>query len=142
LKVSISTYSSGRISFYQRAKTNSNAWEIRQDISEPKPDKANKIATEAIKRGADAIGFNAKEIEYEKEMKDLLEGIDLSKVAVHFTSASSYPVISSLFLQELSNKKFDPNKIKGSLNFDPLSYFLLYGNFILRRIIILMRQFR
>jgi methylmalonyl-CoA mutase len=119
----------GEFPFISGQKTNNNAWEIRQDISEPKPDKANKIATEAINRGADAIGFNAKEIEYEKEMKDLLEGIDFSKIAVHFTSASSYPVISSLFLQELKRRKIDPLSVKGSLNFDPLSYFLLYGKF-------------
>ena len=119
----------GEFPFVSGNKTNSNAWEIRQDIEEPKPDKANKIATDALSRGADAIGFNAKEIEYEKEMKDLLEGIDLSKVAVHFTSASSFPVISSLFLQELKRRKIDTLTVKGSLNFDPLSYYLLYGKF-------------
>ncbi|MGD0710293.1 MAG: acyl-CoA mutase large subunit family protein [Bacteroidales bacterium] len=119
----------GEFPFISGQKTNNNAWEIRQDIEEPNPDKANKIAIDAIKRGAEAIGFNTREIEYDTEMKDMLDGIDLSKVSVHFTSASSFPVISSLFLQELSGKKIDTLSVKGSLNFDPLSYYLLYGKF-------------
>lgn len=116
---------------FVRGNKINNPWEIRQDIDEPKPDKANRIALDAISRGADAIGFDAKETELSEDMKTLLQGIDLTKVSVHFTSASSYPVIYNLFIEEICRQKINPVLVKGSFNFDSLGHFLLYGKFYL-----------
>ena len=114
---------------FVRGNRKDNHWEIRQDIDEQKPDKANRIALDTISRGADAIGFNAKEVEYSEEMKTLLQGIDLTKVSIHFTSASSFQVICNLFVEEISRQKIDVALVKGSFNFDSIGYFLLYGKF-------------
>lgn len=118
----------GQFPFVRGNNTNNN-WKVRQDIDERKPDLANKIAVDAISRGAEAIGFNAKEIEYAEEMKSLLEGINLSKTAIHFTSAPSYSVICNLLTEEVRRQAINPSEVNGSFNFDSLSYFLLYGKF-------------
>lgn len=119
----------GEFPFIRSYKTDNNRWEIRQDINETDLLKANLNAKEAISRGADSIGFNAKEVEDKSDMKVLLDGIDLHEISVHFTSASSYPVIFNLFTDEARSRNADLGKIKGSFNFDSLSYFLLYGKF-------------
>lgn len=119
----------GEFPYVRGNKKDSNRWEIRQDINETDPAKANSFAKDAIGRGADSIGFNAQGVDTREEMKALLEGIDLYKTAVHFISAHSYPVIYNLFTEELKRQHLDLKKIRGSFNFDSLSYFLLYGKF-------------
>jgi methylmalonyl-CoA mutase len=110
-------------------KKDNNRWEVRQDVHETDIKKANLLAREAIAKGADGIGLNAKEVENKDDMSILLGGIDLCKTSVHFISAQSYPVIFNLFSDEIKRQKADAKKIKGSFNFDSLSYFLLYGKF-------------
>jgi len=114
---------------FLRGNKKDNHWEIRQDIDEPKPERANTIAVDAISRGANAIGFNAKEVESNEDMKSLLAGIDLTKTTVHFISASSFPIIFNLFIDEIKRQKINPSSVKGSFNFDSLSYYLLFGKF-------------
>lgn len=119
----------GEFPFVRGNKKDNNNWDIRQDIEELFPEKANRIALNIISRGAEAIGFNAKEIDNSNDMKMLLNGIDLTKVSVHFTSASSYLIIYNLFIEEIKRQNLDTRKIKGSFNFDSLSYFLPNGKF-------------
>lgn len=119
----------GEVPYIRSNKIKDNSWEIRQDIHEPNPYKSNQIARDAIIRGATAIGFNAKEVENGDDMKCLLEGIELENISIHFISANSFQVIFNLFFDEIKRQKNDVNKIRGSFNFDSLSYFLLYGKF-------------
>ncbi|MFH0865762.1 MAG: acyl-CoA mutase large subunit family protein [Bacteroidota bacterium] len=119
----------GEFPYVRGFKKDNNRWEIRQDINETDFTKANPKAKEAISRGAEAIGFNAKEVENKNDMKVLLDGIDLHKISIHFIDAHSYLVIFRLFTDEAKRKNTDLKKIRGSFNFDSLSYFLLYGKF-------------
>lgn len=119
----------GEFPYIRGNKKDNNHWEIRQDINETDFTKANHKAREAISRGAEAIGFSAKEVDNKNDMKSLLDGIDLHKISIHFISAHSYPVIFNLFIDEAIRQNADLKKIKGSFNFDSLSYFLLYGKF-------------
>ena len=114
--------------FVRCTKTNNN-WEIRQDIEEQNPERANIIAVNAISRGAEGIGFNAKEVFTADDLKVLLRNIDLSSISIHFTSAVSYTLLCDLFIKEIQHQKIDLSKVKGSFNFDPLGYFLMYGKF-------------
>jgi methylmalonyl-CoA mutase len=119
----------GEFPYVRGVKKDNNHWEIRQDVNETDFVKANRIAKEAISRGAEAIGLNAKEVENKNGMEALLKGIDLHKISIHFIAANSYPVIFNLFIDEIKRQNADLKKIKGSFNFDSLSYFLLYGKF-------------
>lgn len=110
-------------------KKDHNNWIIRQDISCQSPAAANKIAADAVKKGVDSIGFCAKEITNHKQIGELLRDIDLERTEIVFNSSRSYPLTLELFLYEIMERKADGKKVTGSLNFDPLSYLLLYGDF-------------
>jgi methylmalonyl-CoA mutase len=108
---------------YIRGKsTKSNNWLIRQDIDDPEIVKANALAVRAIKRGADAIGFHMGNISCLEDMKGLLRGIDLGRIAIHLNHGKDYPSLFG-FLMALAGTQ----SIKGSLNFDPFGYLLLHG---------------
>ena len=115
--------------FVRGTKTNGNDWEIRQEVDIKSVIEANKIALEAIKRGANAIGFNAHYIETPDDIRQILKGIDINTTSIHFFGATSYPSFLDLLIQELQNQNVEIKKLKGSINFDPISFCLLHGNF-------------
>jgi len=114
---------------FVRGIDNDNNWEVRQDIDEQDPALANKMAIDIIARGVTAVGFNVKEISNPDDIKTLLQNIDLTKISLHFTTANSWSAFYSLFIDEARRQKTEPAAVKGSFNFDPLSYFMLYGKF-------------
>ena len=65
--------------FTRGVKINNNEWIIRQDIDTEDIAEANRIALDAISRGVDAIGLNAKKITSHNQMQQILKGIDISK---------------------------------------------------------------
>ncbi len=119
----------GEFPFIRGYKNGGNHWLIRQDIPSTKVGTANKKALDAIRHGAQAIGFNAREITNHQQIRELLNGIDLTKVAIHFFGSLSYPLTAELWLYEIDRLGVDPSLIKGSINFDPLSYLLTHGDF-------------
>ncbi len=115
--------------FTRGIKKNNNDWIIRQDIYSEDIAEANRIALDAISRGADAIGLNAKRITSHTQMQTILRGIDISKVGINFIFSRSYPLTLELFVYEIVHRGLEGAKIKGSLNFDAISYLLLHGAF-------------
>ena len=107
----------------------SNNWIIRQDILTSDIAEANRLAVDAVAHGANAVGLNAKEITTHKQMTALLHGIDLAKTWVYFTASKSYPLTLELFIYEMTSGSLNGGDLKGGLNFDPLSYLLLKGDF-------------
>ena len=119
----------GRYPFARGKLRKNNNWCVRQDIEKKNPKEANLQALHAISKGAEAIGFNVSEVEVAADIKFLLNSIDLSKVELHFSGAECYLKFHELFYNEINRQKIDVTGINGSYNFDPLSYFLLYGKF-------------
>lgn len=101
-------------------KVNSNQWEIRQDIYIDDIISANNTAIDALKKGADAICFNTKNIEFnnQNEFSELLNNIDIESIAVHFLSGEKSWNILQLLSEEIKKQKLNKNKIKGSINYD------------------------
>jgi methylmalonyl-CoA mutase len=106
-----------------------NRWLIRQDIPCSEIKEANRIAVEAIRRGADAVNICAAEVTSHQQMTKLLENIDLAKTRISFMSSRSYPLTLELFCYEVNHRNCDPLKISGSLDFDFISYLLLHGDY-------------
>ena len=104
-------------------------WIIRQDFTTTDIKEANTFALEAIARGVEDVGFCAKEITTHKQMSRLLAGIDPAKTGIHFISSRSYPLTVELFNYVIEEQKVDGGKIRGSINFDPISFLLLTGDF-------------
>ena len=102
-------------------KPEGNEWLVRQDITVKDVHEANKIALNAISRGANSIGFK---LEYDKPydtiaISTLLNGIDQKAVEINFYNNKYH-----LPLLEMLSKVPD---IKGSLNYDPLTRYLRRG---------------
>ncbi len=119
----------GLFPYVRGNKQNDNDWEIRQDIAEEDINIANKIAVDAVERGAQGIGFRVKSLTVKEQMVKLLRYLELEKTAVHFVSAREYPFIMETFIGEMKLRGADKEKVKGSINFDPFSYYLLYDDF-------------
>ncbi len=115
---------------YTRGKqADSNVWDIRQDIKEKDPAKANAFALDAVKRGATALGFCVKAIETEEQMATLLKDIYLTAVSIHFNCSKDYLKTLQLFVAVAKKNGFDTKEIKGSVNFDIFKHALTHGAF-------------
>ncbi len=110
--------------FVRGTKAKDNNWEVRQDFDEEDLATANELARKALERGAQALGLNAAMVTSAGELQTLLKDIDLSKAAVHFLHTRNYPHLLT-FLTQVSQDK----NLKGSFNFDPLGYLLMYGKY-------------
>ena len=102
-------------------KPEGNEWLVRQDITVKDVHEANKIALNALSRGANSIGFK---LEYDKaytaiEISTLLNGIDQKAVEINLYNNKYH-----LPLLEMMSKI--PG-VKGSLNYDPLTRYLRRG---------------
>lgn len=107
-----------------------NDWEIRQVIYTDKIIAANQSALLALENGADSLYFKASAVGTEKEMNALLKNIRLDWISTHFDFDESNVAWLYLYLDYLQMNNFDPQQIRGSVNYDPMSELLLNGNFI------------
>jgi len=119
--------------FVRGNKKINNNWMIRQDIPVMDVEEANRIALDAVQKGADSLNLCAFEITNRKQMNRLLSNIDLSKTDINFMSSRSYPLTLELLIYEVTHRKIEAEKISGSFNFDPISYLLLHGDFYISK---------
>jgi len=119
----------GDYPFVRGNQTASNNWEIRQDIETDNAAEANRLALDAIRRGATGIGLVAADLETESDVEELLKGICPSDISVHFGAASSYTKLIRLLASFAKKHNLSVKKLKGSFDFDPISYLLLNGDF-------------
>lgn len=119
----------GEFPFLRGNHARHNHWEVRQDVDLEDIVTANKIAVEAIERGAEGIGLNAKQVQSREDLAALIRFIELEKTAVHFIASHEYPFIAELLIGEAQLRGADLTKIRGSLGYDPFGYYLLHGDF-------------
>jgi len=119
----------GQFPFLRGTTNDNNHWKIAQDIETPDLVKANKLATDASSRGADAVFLNASKIKSAKDISALLKGIDLGKTMIGFNSAPSYPLLFNYLTDSIKATGIDSSKVNGMLDYDPLSFVLMNGYF-------------
>jgi methylmalonyl-CoA mutase len=119
----------GQYPYVRGTNAVNNQWLIAQDIETSDISKANYLAKDATRRGADAVLLNVSEVNTAKEMSALLDGIELDKVTLLFNSSPSYENLLLNLDESLISSGYDSTTIKGVFDFDPLSYVLLNGNF-------------
>lgn len=100
-----------------------NHWEVGEYVFVNDIQQANKQALEALTGGVQALFFQLKHEPSLEELGVLLKNIDLGIISVHF--APYYPgknpvKIYRLLLDYLTDKGDLAQKIKGSIDFDPL----------------------
>ncbi|MDR2906439.1 MAG: acyl-CoA mutase large subunit family protein [Bacteroidales bacterium] len=115
--------------FVRGNSNQNNDWEVRQDICESNPAKSNEIAVDAIKRGAEGICFVVENVKSEQDLATLLNGIDVTKVSIHFKKSKNYVDVLNLFVNYLKSNNIDGKQIKGSINFDCFAHALKHGSF-------------
>jgi methylmalonyl-CoA mutase len=119
----------GEYPFVRGNQAQTNNWEIRQDIETDDQSEANRLAVDAVKRGATGLGLVASELETAADVADLLQGIDIKVVAINFGASSSYPALIKIVVEHVKSQKLEVANLKGSFDFDPISYLLLNGDF-------------
>ncbi len=119
----------GRFPYVRGNKTEGNDWEIRQDFRIADIDTCNRMAAEAAVKGAESVGVCVKDVQSLSQMERLLAGIDLTRTAVHLLGSVDYAATLKLFVEYLRKNRIKADKVRGSVDFDPLCHALLHGNY-------------
>lgn len=106
-----------------------NVWEVRQDIRVSDPAEANRIALDAVERGATSLGLCVCNVNTLEEMTTLLRGIYINAVSINFTCSKDYLATLKLYVQYAQANGFDPKELYGSTGFDMFRYALTHGRF-------------
>jgi methylmalonyl-CoA mutase len=116
----------GQFPYTRGTSGDSNQWLIAQDVDSSNISEANKIAVDALSRGADAILLNVSAVTSADDLKTLLNGIDIQKAVISFNSSNSYIKLFDI-LSEVAGQQI--KSFKGAFDFDPISFVLLNGDF-------------
>jgi len=119
----------GNYPFVRSNKTKDNTWDIREAIDEPDLKKANLLALHALARGATALSLDVSAVEAAADLAVLLKDIPLSVTDIHYHSARNYPVLLNQLSEACKLSGFEPKDLRGSFDFDPISFVLLRGDF-------------
>ena len=115
---------------YTRGKhVGDNVWEVRQDIHVHDPKEANRIALDAVERGATSLGLCAKQIASLDDMAALLKGIYINAVSINFMCSQDYLSLLKLYVAYAKREGYDPKELCGSCDFDMFRYALQHGRF-------------
>lgn len=115
---------------YTRGKhADNNVWDIRQDINADTLEEANKLAIEALERGANSLGFCACKADSVESMKVLLKDIHLEACKINFTCSKNMLETLKIFAQVVKENGFNAENVYGSCNFDIYGHALLHGEF-------------
>lgn len=118
----------GDYPFIRGTNFSASGWEIRQDIETEVLAEANRLAVDALSRGAMSVGLVAENIHSINDLAILLQDIDLATTPLHFTGAASFTELVQE-LAEYTSSKAVSHQLSGSFDFDPLSVLLLNGDF-------------
>ena len=106
-----------------------NQWEVRQDIRVKDPKEANRIALDAVERGATSLGLCAKQVTTAADMAALLKGIYINAVSINFNCSQDYLQTLKLYVEYARANGYDTKELHGSVNFDMFRYALTHGKF-------------
>ena len=118
----------GEYPFVRGTKTD-NEWRVRQDIDATCAKTANAKALDVLDKGVDSLGFKLNKKELGKEyIETLLNGICAECVELNFTVCiRKCAELAGLLADYFKSKGYDVEKVKGSINCDPINRMLLKG---------------
>lgn len=111
---------------YVRGTRDNNRWMTRQEVLAEDPAEANKTALHALERGANSVGFKVKDPS-KATIEALLEGIDLEKTEVNFTSCQRKALDLAKALVEVLKEKKAEKVFHGSIDYNPLKPAFRHG---------------
>ena len=119
----------GLYPYLRGIKKDDNTWFIRQDIGVDDPAEANAKALDILNKGIDSLGFHvpAKALDADF-IRTLLKDICCECIELNFTTCQRHTLqLAELLVAYFKEKGYDPEKIQGSVNFDPISKMLQKG---------------
>ena len=119
----------GLYPYLRGIKKDDNTWFIRQDIRVDDPAEANAKALDILNKGIDSLGFHvpAKALDADF-IRTLLKDICCECIELNFTTCQRHTLqLAELLVAYFKEKGYDPEKIQGSVNFDPISKMLQKG---------------
>ena len=119
----------GQMPFTRGKNTDNNVWEVRQDIRIHDPKEANRVALDAVERGATSLGLCAKNVKTMDDMAALLKGIYINAVSINFTCSDDYLSLMKLYVDYAKANSYDTKELQGSCGFDMFRYALKHGTF-------------
>ena len=119
----------GQKPFVRGYHTADNVWDVRQDILVPDLAEANRIALDAVERGATSLGLCAKNVTSVDDLAVLLHGIYINAVSINFMCSDDYLSLLKLYVDYARRQGFDPKQLRGSADFDMFRYALNNGRF-------------
>ena len=119
----------GEFPYIRGNKKNDNTWFIRQDIVVNDAKEANAKALDILNKGVDSLGFSVKKTDINPEfIRTLLDGICCDCIELNFSTCQRHTLmLAQLLADYFKEKGYNPEKIQGSLNFDPISKMLQKG---------------
>lgn len=119
----------GQYPYLRGIKKDDNTWFIRQDITVNDAAEANAKALDILNKGVDSLGFHIKAKELSAEYLDiLLKGICCECIELNFSTCQRHTLqLAQLLVAYFQKKGYAPEKLKGSLNFDPISKMMQKG---------------
>ena len=115
--------------FVRGKHADNNVWEVRQDIHVSDLKEANRIALDAVNRGATALGLCMKQVKSVKDMATLFKGIYINAVSINFICSDDYLATMKLYVEYAKANGYNPAELCGSCNFDMFRYALNHGTF-------------
>lgn len=119
----------GQYPYIRGIKKDDNTWFIRQDIVVENASEANAKALDILNKGVDSLGFQIKAKELNAEYLDtLLKDICCECIELNFSTCQRHTLqLAQLLIAYFQKKGYAPEKLKGSLNFDPISKMMQKG---------------
>ncbi len=119
----------GEFPFLRGNRTKDNKWLVRQDIIVSNFTDSNYKALKLLNKGVDSLSFTIKGSDVNREsILKLIEGINPEKTELNFTTCQTKALeLTEILMREFSEKNYNPDKIQGSIDFDPIKYILVKG---------------
>ncbi len=119
----------GEFPYVRGNKAACNNWFVRQNIKCECPKAANEKALDILNKGVDSLGFCVPKSELSAGyIATLLDGIEAECVELNFRTCQCASVeLAKLLVAYFQEKGYDPAKIQGSINFDPLGKMIQKG---------------
>lgn len=121
----------GQFPYVRGKQVKGNQWLVRQDITVTDYKAANTKALEILNKGVNSLGFvfeNCVEISV-SDLKVLLNDICLEAAEVNFEMACKKGALLKSLAAYVKEEKYDAEKVRFSVNHDPIGRFTLRGKF-------------
>lgn len=119
----------GEYPFVRGNKTDNNQWYVRQNIKCEDAETANKKALDILNKGINSLGLQIPKADLSPAyLETLLQGIQADCIELNFSTCQGHTLeLARLLVNYFKAKGYDPERIVGSIAFDPMQKILTKG---------------